>query len=127
MRSRSVVTTSSCASSTLDELRPLLERLVDAREAAQAQQVRRLDLEDLAVRLRGLLRVAACCLVERADAQLRAPRSRAGSVERLHLAGEDVDELLVLAARGVDALEVLERRDEQRVDLERALEVRRRA
>ena len=37
---------------------------------------------------------------------------------------EDVDELAVLPARRVDALEVLERRQEVGVDLERALEVR---
>ena len=46
-----------------------------------------------------------------------------GSLSAGDLALQDVDELAVLPARGVDALQVLERRQEVRVDLERALEV----
>ena len=46
------------------------------------------------------------------------------SLQRGHLALQDVDELAVLAARRVDPLEVLERREELRIDLERTLEIR---
>src|SRR5262249_27065642 len=101
---------------------PLLELLVDAREATQTLEVLRLDLDDLAVRLRGTLRILHL-LVESADTQLGG-RDVGGVGGRREPAGEDVDEVLVLPARGVDALEVLDGGDELRIDFERTLEVR---
>ena len=44
-----------------------------------------------------------------------------GLAQRLHLAREHVDELTVHRALGVDALERLESRQVQRIDLERAV------
>ena len=75
MRSRSVVTTSSCISRTRDEVRPLRGVRVDALEAAHGEQVRGVDLEHLAVHLPGLLDLAERRLVEAAGAQLGGRRS----------------------------------------------------
>ncbi len=85
-------------------------------------EVRGVGVDDLAVDLRRARRVAQARLVELRDAQLGG-EGLGRVVERRDLALQDVDELAVLTARGVDALEVLERREEVRVDLERALEV----
>ena len=57
---------------------------------------------------------------------LNAGRQRRGNVGRLaecgDLPNQDVDELLVLTARGVDPFEILNRRNELRIDLQRTLE-----
>ena len=104
----------------LDQLRPLLERSVDALEAAQREQVGRVDLEHLAVGLRRLVQIAERRLVETAHAQLvRGDLLRLG--ERPDLGREDTDQLGMVALLVVDAFERLERRQVQRIDLERAL------
>ena len=93
MRSRSVVTTSSCASSTRDELGPLVRApRRPARGRGGPGGSCGSSVDDLAERLRRAVRVAHL-LVERADAEL-GRRDLGGVLERLDLAGEDVDELL---------------------------------
>jgi hypothetical protein len=106
----------------LDELGPLREQAVDALQAAHREEVGAVDVEHLAVHLRGLLGLAERGLVEAAGAQLGG-RDLLRLGERLALAGEDVDELVVEAALLVDALQRFERREVERIDVERHLVV----
>ena len=62
------MTTSSCALEHADELGPLLEHLVDAREPRSACEVGRVGVDHLAVHLRRARRVAQARLVELRDA-----------------------------------------------------------
>ena len=103
-----------------DEVGPLGRVRVDALEPAHGEEVRRVDLEHLAVDLAGLLDLAERRLVEAAGAQL-GRGDLLGLGERLGLARQDVDELVGHVAVGVDPLERLERGQVERVDVERAL------
>jgi len=108
-----------------DEVLPARLLGVDALEASHRGQRTAVHLEHLAVGLGGPIGVAEVVLVERGDPEL-VRRDGLRVLQRLHLAREDVAELLVHRARRVDALEGLESGQMQRIDLEGTRVVRER-
>src|SRR5690606_38955519 len=86
-----------------NELGPVFGALGDALEPPQGRQVPAVELEDLAVHRTRLVQVVELRLVQAGDLELVA-RDLLRLPERLHLAGEDFDELRVFPTLLVDAL-----------------------